>query len=1033
MTKFRRITRTSLFARMSLLFGLLVTVPLVISGIVLSIAAGDTVNESGNDVAQIGTSAVGRQSSAFSAVANRKLQLASKAIADLSKQQVKNTADTAFNIGSQQFRENAEEMRKSGEIALSAATSKVVSLADAKLGESTRELQKSNKQTQIELISKFVNGMQRELNDARQQQSINELKKSLTTVWDVSADRRAAAVQDYAVRRISDIVLRLQLPMRKAELVLQNDDDESVEKARKALREVQRNWDDIIRVVLVSETGTEWTRVPENELPPNEYPDWTAVGTADSKLREQLFAKGQAWVQDGPRIDERTKKWIIRVAHKILPVDGSSDPTPAAATPQQQEAMMAMAMESRQPLPFIVVDFALDKLVESAFQDLKSDNTKQIFVIQTGAGLIVSSRSKDDGSASPRVLAELPTKDLVTYKDQSFSFNYKRQDDVEMKAQARFWGSEYKCWTIVAEPVDVILQPAYDLTKKIQEASLASLAKVRGDTDRFLAAKNDDAKTATTRRLTATSKAMKDAEATQKTVVAGRLMDAQKRLLADLKEGIGQEAEKLRKTAGEGIEAAAALQASNASAEVKREADAVKEQATDEIGRNAEQVASRAARKMLGKSAWLIPLFLILALFLATLTAKSLVRPINQLVKGAQGLGSGDYSQRIKIHGDDELARLAVAFNEMAGAIEVGQAELIQSHDSLAAEKTRIQGIVDSSPDGLVMLEPSGQVAFINPTAIALLNLKPEQVPAAPFELSALPQTVAQRLEECLETCCSQEGVQEYEFAEPQRRVLQLRGVQLRSAQGRSYGRLLHLHDITRERVIDEMKSDFISLVSHELRTPLTSILGFSSYMLTGRMGGVTETQKTALDSIHRQAKRLSAIISDFLDISRIESGRIEMKKEPVQMQSVARRVVEDLRPQANEKCIDVVAEVHEGPYPLVALGDEQRIAQVFTNLVGNALKFTEPEGRIEVSLARQNGELQCSVRDTGCGIPADELDRVFDRFYQVEKVVTRKSGGTGLGLAIVKNIVEAHGGRIWIESEIGHGTQVSFTLPGSN
>src|SRR5262249_33722086 len=145
------------------------------------------------------------------------------------------------------------------------------------------------------------------------------------------------------------------------------------------------------------------------------------------------------------------------------------------------------------------------------------------------------------------------------------------------------------------------------------------------------------------------------------------------------------------------------------------------------------------------------------------------------------------------------------------------------------------------------------------------------------------------------------------------------------------------------------------------------------------------------------------------LDVSRIESGRIEMRKEPVPVDVVARRVIADLQPQATEKAILV-----EGPSPapgeeVVALGDEARIAQVFTNLLGNGLKFTDTEGRVDVLLTRRNGEVVCQVRDTGCGIPPDELDKVFDRFYQVEKVVTRKSGGTGLGLAIVKNIVEAH------------------------
>jgi signal transduction histidine kinase len=423
------------------------------------------------------------------------------------------------------------------------------------------------------------------------------------------------------------------------------------------------------------------------------------------------------------------------------------------------------------------------------------------------------------------------------------------------------------------------------------------------------------------------------------------------------------------------------------------------------------------------------PLFLMLALFLATLTARSLVRPINELLRGTQSLAAGEYNRRIKVRGDDELARLALAFNEMASAIERGQAELQQSHDSLAAEKARIEGIVTSSPDGLVMLGPAGEAVFINPEATRLLEIPANALADAPLDLRRLPTLAGERLRRCLELASTGEQPQEYEIGDKQRRVLQLREVQLVSAEGRSYGRLLHLHDITRERIIDEMKSDFISLVSHELRTPLTSILGFSSYLLTGRLGEIRESQQTALESIHRQAKRLSAIISDFLDISRIESGKIEMKKDAIAIEQIARRVVEDLRPQAAEKQVEVGTDL-ETAGPFTALADEQRVAQVFTNLIGNALKFTDPDGSVRVRLSEQNGEIRCSVRDTGCGIPRDELDRVFDRFYQVEKVVTRKSGGTGLGLAIVKNIVEAHGGRIWIESEVGEGTSVSFTLP---
>ena len=314
---------------------------------------------------------------------------------------------------------------------------------------------------------------------------------------------------------------------------------------------------------------------------------------------------------------------------------------------------------------------------------------------------------------------------------------------------------------------------------------------------------------------------------------------------------------------------------------------------------------------------------------------------------------------------------------------------------------------------------------MINPAALRVLGADPERSHPADLPPSALA-----RLQECLHAATPSGDPATVEYREPQRCVLQLRKIELRSAAGRPLGQLLHMRDITRERQIDEMKNDFISLVSHELRTPLTSILGFSSYLLQGKLGSLQDSQRMALESVHRQARRLAAIISDFLDVSRIESGRIEMKKEPVAVATVAERVIEDLRPQANERAIRLELAVDTDHGPVVALGDEQRIAQVLTNLLGNSLKFTDKEGLVRVRLQRQGREILCQVIDTGCGIPADELPKVFDRFYQVEKVVIRKTGGTGLGLAIVKNIVEAHGGRIWIESEVGRGTQVSFTLP---
>jgi signal transduction histidine kinase len=686
----------------------------------------------------------------------------------------------------------------------------------------------------------------------------------------------------------------------------------------------------------------------------------------------------------------------------------------------------------------IIVDIIADDLAERATKAPLPEEM-QVALIETTSGRIVSSWPKQDNPVPPPLLDVL--RSAGTERTKLGPFVYTTGDAMKVHAYAHRWtdstsksGSPF--WTVVTQPEHEVLQPVFDLTQSIQEASKKSLGAVTVESKTFIERQARKGHEKQLQLLRNAGREMRAATAPINGNVGVVLERARKKAVSEIETGLSAMTGPLQKSAAAEMQKAAEAKAEDAANAIGTAADNERDAARMQITQKAKQAANRAAGRMLLNSAWLIPLFLLLALFLATLTARSLVRPINQLVKGTQLLAAGEYHQRIAVRGDDELGRLARAFNGMAGSIETAQAELRQSHDSLAAEKTRIEGIVRASPDGLVMLEPSGQVAFINPAAIRLLNLTEEALPDAPFDLSSLPETAAHRLRACLEiatTDAPTDEPHEYEIQGPPRLVLKLRAVELCSAQGRSYGRLLHMNDVTRERIIDEMKSDFISLVSHELRTPLTSILGFSSYMLTGKLGAVVDTQKLALESIHRQAKRLSAIISDFLDISRIESGRIEMRKEPVPVAQIAARVVEDLRPQATEKHIDVSAHIEDGSLPIVAMGDEQRITQVFTNLVGNALKFTEANGRIDVVLSRKNGEVYCSVKDTGCGIPEDELDRVFDRFYQVEKVVTRKSGGTGLGLAIVKNIVEAHGGQIRIKSRLGEGTEVAFSLPSSD
>lgn len=444
--------------------------------------------------------------------------------------------------------------------------------------------------------------------------------------------------------------------------------------------------------------------------------------------------------------------------------------------------------------------------------------------------------------------------------------------------------------------------------------------------------------------------------------------------------------------------------------------------------------ADEAAAQAMIRSTQLVFVFLVLAAVLAAVTARSMVRPINELVRGTQAITAGDFSRQVPVRGKDELAQLAAGFNEMARALQRNQRALEESNAQLARERDRIRTIVATSPDGLVMLDDKDEIILVNPAARACLETPEHGLTTQTMSPEQISPAARNTLRECL-TAAGEARPRSVDvvLAGPPRRVLQVALFALPTRDRTSGGRLLHLRDVTREREIDEMKSNFISLVSHEMRTPMTSILGFSSYLLSGKLGELSDQQRTAADSIHRQARRLSAIISDFLDVARIESGRIKLRAEPVPLRDVTAKVLAELSPQAQEKNLSLRLDGPPDGSEVYARGDEQRLAQVLTNLVGNSLKFTGEGGTVSVRIRRQETTVVVEVEDTGCGIPPEELPRIFDRFYQVERVVERRTGGTGLGLAIVKNIVEAHGGEVAVRSELGKGTVFRFTLPASD
>jgi signal transduction histidine kinase len=237
--------------------------------------------------------------------------------------------------------------------------------------------------------------------------------------------------------------------------------------------------------------------------------------------------------------------------------------------------------------------------------------------------------------------------------------------------------------------------------------------------------------------------------------------------------------------------------------------------------------------------------------------------------------------------------------------------------------------------------------------------------------------------------------------------------------------------DITREVEVDRLKTEFVTTVSHELRTPLTPIKGYVDALLLGMAGPVEDQQRNILGVIKANIDRLGVLVNDLLDISRIESGKVELDLEPVSVQEVIDEVVASLRGRMDKegKRLEVAVQVPPGLPPMRA--DRTRIIQVMANLAFNAFNYTPEGGTITLSAQEQSGVIQINVRDTGIGIAPQNLQRIFERFYRGEDPLVLATAGTGLGLSIVKSVIEMHDGRLWAESEgVGRGSTFTFLVP---
>jgi signal transduction histidine kinase len=249
--------------------------------------------------------------------------------------------------------------------------------------------------------------------------------------------------------------------------------------------------------------------------------------------------------------------------------------------------------------------------------------------------------------------------------------------------------------------------------------------------------------------------------------------------------------------------------------------------------------------------------------------------------------------------------------------------------------------------------------------------------------------------------------------------ALALRTIQYREELEQKNDELTHL---------DELKSDFMATMSHELRTPLTSVIGYSDMLLSGMTGELNEKQTTFVESILRNGETLLGLINDILDLTKIEAGRLELNKEPIDLRAALLGVLPTVKPRAQEKRIRISTFL---PTDLPLLNaDPAKLNQVLLNLLTNGIKYTHENGSVSVEARPAGGFVEVWVNDTGIGIAKEDQDKVFQRFTQIDSSATRLQGGTGLGLAIVRELVELHGGTIRLQSKLGKGSSFVFTMP---
>lgn len=408
---------------------------------------------------------------------------------------------------------------------------------------------------------------------------------------------------------------------------------------------------------------------------------------------------------------------------------------------------------------------------------------------------------------------------------------------------------------------------------------------------------------------------------------------------------------------------------------------------------------------------------LLITVILGFLIASSITEPIRDVTKKAEEMAMGDFDQFVEVKSDDEIGQLANMFNYLTLKLK----DTIQEMD---LERSKLDTIFNYMTEGVVAIDITGDIIHANPIASEILRLdedEPLDLKSSKKRILSLEKLNLKNIDyDCEDTLEGEETL------EIDSQVYKVKYAPFKNEKNDIGGLIIVLQDITKEHKLDNIRKEFVANVSHELKTPITTIKSYTETLIDNDIDN--EMGKRFLNVIDNECDRMARLVRDLLQLSNLDYKKVAWKREEVSVEELVRNILLKLEFSFKEKNQQMMLHIEEDLPDIVI--DKDGIEQVILNIISNAIKYTDNEGKIEITLRNIDDYLNISIEDNGIGIPLEDQKRIFERFYRVEKGRSRELGGTGLGLAIAKQIIEAHNGSITMESCFGQGTTFNIKIP---